>query len=112
MTRGVVRMARRARESPEISAELLGLLPGCKDAPDDDAPRLVLADWLEERDGPTDADRAQFVRAQTKFQEKPFHSRGLSVPERHLLDRHRAEWCGPIGFVQWRRGLMDWGPTV
>jgi uncharacterized protein (TIGR02996 family) len=30
--------------------------------PHDDTPRLVFADWLEERDGPGDAARAEFIR--------------------------------------------------
>src|SRR5438034_11735243 len=37
------------------------------DAPEDDQPRLVLADWLEERNGPTDADRAALIRAQCEL---------------------------------------------
>jgi uncharacterized protein (TIGR02996 family) len=40
---------------------LLGLLRACKAAPDDDAPRLVLADWLEEHGDP---ERAEFIRLQ------------------------------------------------
>ena len=32
--------------------------------PDDDAPRLIYADWLEETGGPTEAVRAEFIRLQ------------------------------------------------
>ena len=31
-----------------MQPELLALLQGCKEAPDDPLPRLILADWLEE----------------------------------------------------------------
>lgn len=31
-----------------MAAEMLALLRACKQAPDDDTPRLILADWLEE----------------------------------------------------------------
>ena len=43
--------------------ELLGLLAACKERPDDDGPRLVLADWLEENG---ESDPAAFVRAQVR----------------------------------------------
>ncbi len=35
----------------------------CAD-PFDDGPRLLMADWLEERGGPGDGDRAEFIRVQ------------------------------------------------
>ncbi len=72
--------------------------------PDDDAPRLVYADWLEERG---EADRAEFIRVQCEMKvvagqvndvRKKIESgrRGLSPPERllrkseKLRDRERA----------------------
>src|SRR4051794_17991657 len=42
--------------------ELLSLLEACKQEPDDDAARLVLADWLEEHGDDADRERAEFVR--------------------------------------------------
>jgi uncharacterized protein (TIGR02996 family) len=38
--------------------ELVALLDAIKDNPDDDTPRLVLADWLDEQDNQLDAERA------------------------------------------------------
>src|SRR4051812_41868891 len=52
-------MPRAAAPRPE----LLGLLAACKERPDEDGPRLVLADWLEENG---ESDRAAFVRAQVR----------------------------------------------
>jgi uncharacterized protein (TIGR02996 family) len=46
--------------------ELTALLEACKDAPDEDAPRLVLADWLEEHGGEADRARAAFIRLQLR----------------------------------------------
>ncbi len=40
------------------------ILQAILDAPEDDAPRLVYADWLEERGAPGDAERAEFIRLQ------------------------------------------------
>ncbi len=43
------------------------LLQAILERPHDDDPRLILADWLEERDGPGDAARAEFVRLQCEI---------------------------------------------
>jgi uncharacterized protein (TIGR02996 family) len=40
--------------------------------PHDDTPRLVFADWLEERDGPGDAARAEFIRLSVSAPETTF----------------------------------------
>ena len=42
-------------------SELRALIRACKAEPDDDAPRLILADWLEEHG---EGERAAFIRAQ------------------------------------------------
>jgi uncharacterized protein (TIGR02996 family) len=42
-------------------------LAAAKDEPDDDAPRLVLCDWLQEHGDEHDAARAEFVRLQCLF---------------------------------------------
>lgn len=52
--------------------DLLALLDRVKDDPDDDTPRLVLADWLEEHGDRFDAERARFIRADV--------ARGPSAP--------------------------------
>ena len=47
-------------EHPDFKAGLAA----CRAAPDEDAPRLVLADWLEERG---ESGRAEFVRVQCEL---------------------------------------------
>jgi uncharacterized protein (TIGR02996 family) len=44
--------------------ELEGFLRAAKDDALDDGPRLILADWLDERDQPA---RAEFVRVQCEL---------------------------------------------
>jgi uncharacterized protein (TIGR02996 family) len=44
--------------------ELLALLDAIKDNPDEDTPRLVLADWLDEQGNELDSERAAFIRQQ------------------------------------------------
>lgn len=65
------------------------------DHPDDDAPRLIFADWLEEEGG--DPDRAEFVRAllavaSPATQDKRPHYRRA----RELLKRHAVRWYTPL----------------
>jgi uncharacterized protein (TIGR02996 family) len=61
-------------------------------SPDDDAPRLVFADWLEEAG---DCDRAEFIRLQCEMarltKDDPRAKRMVSR-ERELLAQHYMEW--------------------
>jgi uncharacterized protein (TIGR02996 family) len=60
-------------------------------APDDDAPRLVYADWCDEHGDP---DRAAFIRAQVGLARDPNHPRRAELvqTEQTLWSKHRAEW--------------------
>jgi uncharacterized protein (TIGR02996 family) len=78
--------------------------------PDDDAPRLIFSDWLEEKG---DSERAEFIRIQcelasAKLAKKRRHA--LRVRERQLLDARRHEWCQAFGLpleeVSFERGLL------
>jgi uncharacterized protein (TIGR02996 family) len=63
--------------------------------PDDDGPRLVYADWLDEQADP----RGEFIHVQVARARAPRGEPGraeLLRRERDLLDRHRAEWVGPL----------------
>jgi uncharacterized protein (TIGR02996 family) len=80
------------------------------DAPDDDAPRLVYADWLDEHG---DADRAAFIRVQCALARSAADDPrrpGREARERELLERHRAEWGGLLGELfsnlDFRRGFL------
>ncbi len=82
--------------------------------PGADAPRLIYADWLEERDGPGDAERAEFVRVQCELARLlPDHDpigdehdgqcvecnrvRTLRRRERELLPKNWFAWTPEIG---------------
>ncbi len=82
-----------------------GFLRTILDAPDDDAPRLVYADWLEEHGRP---ERAEFIRVEC---EQATIRRGRAVaPNRwdsprfweleerrqQLYDRHARRWFAPL----------------
>ncbi|MEK6233560.1 MAG: TIGR02996 domain-containing protein [Planctomycetales bacterium] len=63
--------------------------------PQDDAARLVYADWLEERGNP----RAEFIRLQFQLDQLPeFHSDRVEIEMRidDLLVEHELEWVGEL----------------
>jgi uncharacterized protein (TIGR02996 family) len=81
--------------------------------PDDDGPRLIYADWLDERGGPA-ADRAAFIRVQLALAGLPAadpRRPDLLAAERALLGRYGAEWAAPFRGLatglEFRRGFAD-----
>jgi len=79
-------------------------------APDDDAPRLVYADWLEERGDP----RGTFVRVQCALARLPIdhpRRRELEQVEDELFQTHGAAWAhgvaGRVSGYKFRRGFID-----
>jgi uncharacterized protein (TIGR02996 family) len=68
------------------------LLRAILDNPDDDAPRYVYADWLDENGQP---ERAEFIRAQLQLARLPADHPDrprLARTERRLVRTHRKEW--------------------
>jgi len=62
------------------------------DEPDDDAPRLIYADWLDEQG---DADRAEFIRLQVRlYRMSPIDPEYKAMRERsyELSQPHHVEW--------------------
>jgi uncharacterized protein (TIGR02996 family) len=79
---------------------------------DDDAPRLVYADWLSERGDP----RGEFIQVQCKLEKQ--RTRVLEYKERRLLAEHQEYWLRNIQerarsvsvyvqVVRFRRGLPE-----
>ena len=78
--------------------------------PDDDAVRLIFADWLTEHDDP----RGLFIHVQFALATLPEDDDtwpGLKRCEQQLLARHRREWAGPVAsFVnqyEFVRGFVE-----
>lgn len=63
--------------------------------PDDDTPRLVFADWLQEHD---EEDRAEFIRVQIEATRLPVGKKRAAKEARakELLDAHEKEWAAPV----------------
>lgn len=85
-------------------------LQAIMDNPDDDAPRLIYADWLDERDDP----RGEFIRVQCRLAtmaRDDERSLPLEQLERRLLEGHQDVWLGTLRplLARWtfRRGFLD-----
>src|SRR5579884_2831930 len=74
--------------------------------PDDDGPRLIYADWLEENGQP---ERAEFIRVQIALASGRSGA-GLEAREQELLGKYGADWAKPLrGLVQqwsFQRGFV------
>jgi uncharacterized protein (TIGR02996 family) len=78
--------------------------------PDDDVPRLVYADWLEERNDP----RGEFIRVQCELAKIPIDDPrwdALEQREWDLLRAHEEKWTADIKSLvsdwQFHRGFVD-----
>jgi uncharacterized protein (TIGR02996 family) len=89
-----------------------GFLQDILEHPDDDAPRLVYADWLEDHG---DTDRAEFIRLQCELarlgEDDPARDH-LEPRERVLLEQHSVKWLASFpGFARkgavFRRGFVE-----
>jgi uncharacterized protein (TIGR02996 family) len=81
------------------------------EAPEDDTPRLIYADWLDEHGDP---ERAEFIRVQCELARLPegdARRARLKLRERALLAQHEATWAAPLrGRVsswKFRRGFVE-----
>jgi uncharacterized protein (TIGR02996 family) len=74
--------------------------------PDDDAIRLVYADWLDEYGGEAEAGRAEFIRVQIEKESLPEvdpKRSALEATEAGLLDLHAEDWLRHL--PEWARPL-------
>lgn len=105
--RGQPPQAHQPAEAPEAAHHEMPdrLLEAVLKAPGDDAPRLVLADWLMERGAP----RGEFIALQVRGAKKPLSA--AEVTKMNALERaHRADWLGPLARAltgcTWSRGFL------
>src|SRR5215216_1158299 len=75
-----------------------GFLHDIREHPEDDAPRLIYADWLEEHGDETDRARADLIRVQCRLAQLPDDDperEDLEEREKGLL-RRLDDWLGPV----------------
>jgi uncharacterized protein (TIGR02996 family) len=84
---------------PHIQAprpEVRVFLEDIRSRPDDDAPRLILADWLDDYGDETDRARAELIRVQCALARSGRSPAPLRERERELLHEHAESWLGPL----------------
>jgi uncharacterized protein (TIGR02996 family) len=82
--------------------------------PDDDAPRLIFADWLEEQGDADSVARAEFIRVQCALADgelPPQRRADLMRRENQILDEWDRAWVRPIRRLvrnwEFHRGFID-----
>ena len=81
--------------------------------PDDDAPRLIFADWLEEQGDAAGVARAEFIRVQCALAGPlpPERRAELMRREQQILNEWGKEWVRPIRRLvrswEFHRGFID-----
>jgi uncharacterized protein (TIGR02996 family) len=85
-------------------------LDAIRQEPEDDAHRLIFADWLEEHGDP----RAPFIRCQVLAEQRPLcdpQRLALEEEARDHLEAHRGEWLANLAgnAISWtfRRGFIE-----
>lgn len=82
------------RAAPDLPRDAKALLAAVLAAPDDDAPRLVYADWLLEQGDP----RGEFIAVQCELaslgQDEAARATQLRAREAELLAQHKKDWVG------------------
>jgi len=91
-----------------MPADARPFLAAIADVPDDDLPRLALADFLDERG---EAERAEFIRLQLALHPLPEAQKPAEWlrREKQLLARYRTAWMIPglRGHQIFRRGFVE-----
>src|SRR5262245_37493064 len=75
------------------------LMAACIANPEEDTPRLALADWLQEHGDEHDCARAEFIRLQIRAESLPENSasrKKLNAAAEELESKHRAHWLAPL----------------
>src|SRR5689334_15276110 len=93
-------------------ADHASFLAAIREAPEDDTPRLVYADWLDDQG---DAARAEFIRIQcerARLHEGEARDFELRWREEQLLADHGEEWSREVPAwarkeCTFRRGFVD-----
>jgi uncharacterized protein (TIGR02996 family) len=87
-----------------------------RETPDDDAPRLIYADWLDDQDDPVRSARAEFIRVQcarARLEPDDDRQSEQQARERRLFVQHARSWGEGLDLSRFRRGFVErWGGPV
>lgn len=85
------------------------LLDAITETPNDDGPRLVYADWLQQQDAEAARARGEYIALACSTARSTRRTARLE----ELLARHATEWLGPLAAItdprqrQWSRGFLE-----
>jgi uncharacterized protein (TIGR02996 family) len=86
-------------------------LAAIAESPEDDAPRLVYADWLREQDDPALAARGEFIALQCRLIHEQGEARKRTKQLARAISReHRAAWLGAASAFcecEFTRGFVE-----
>jgi uncharacterized protein (TIGR02996 family) len=101
-----------------MDADAPALLRTVCESPDDDAPRLIYADWLDDSGDTSRVARAEFIRLQIRLEGITAGDPMKAVFERRawqVLHDHNPAWLRPMGMKLWgvryRRGFIERATT-
>lgn len=112
-------VARKATPDPETAPADVeeALLQSILAEPEDDAARLIYADWLEEHGRPEQQPRAEFIRVQIALANLPANDpqvKALSKREKELWKTHKDDWLQalpellrPKKTIRFHRGFYE-----
>jgi uncharacterized protein (TIGR02996 family) len=86
-------------DSAPVSPEVQSFFRAIKEQPDDDTPRLIFADWLQERGDAASAARGEFLRLSVlrhRLAPDDPNYEVLKRREAELFREHRWTWLGPL----------------
>jgi uncharacterized protein (TIGR02996 family) len=82
-----------------MTAQDEAFIQAIREAPDDDAPRLIYADWLREQDDPVQEARGEFIQLQCELArmavDHPARAE-LTASKDQLLSRYWKAWLEPL----------------
>jgi uncharacterized protein (TIGR02996 family) len=81
-----------------------------RETPEDDAPRLIYADWLDDQNDPLLSARAEFIRIQCargRLELDDERQSELQARERRLFVGHARAWGEGLDFSRFRRGFVE-----
>ena len=105
-------MAKRPTNTKPVSSEAPALLAAIIEQPDEDTPRLMYADLLDEIGGAANRDRAEFIRLQIgAAQHGDREDLALSGRANSLFTANRGAWVAELGVrvggAHFRRGFAE-----
>src|SRR5579871_6871188 len=87
------------RDGAPISPDVRSFFRAIKENPDDDTPRLIFADWLQERGDAASAARGEYLRLSVMRHRLPPDDPDYELIKRReaeIFTEHRWQWLGPL----------------